>query len=70
MTRLGVSESAQYFEAGTTAHIEKEPNAFEGLCGQKLSYCRPEQEVIGENAKYHMTQKMCKRCMKRRDEGS
>lgn len=72
MTRLGATESAQYFYATTTAHIERESDngfTFRGLCGRQLSYCRTETDVKAENSRYHEEQKMCKRCVTRRERG-
>ncbi len=70
MARLGVTASAQYFDRDTTAHIELESDkdfSFKGLCGQLLSYCRPETNVYTDNAPHR--QKMCTRCIKRREQG-
>ncbi len=75
MTRLGVSESAQYFDYNVTAHIEKagtdveRPFTFEGLCGQQLYYCLDEVEVRSTRSNEHCEQKTCTRCAKRRARG-
>jgi hypothetical protein len=72
MTRLGVTQSVQYFDANATAHIERESDdsfAFKGLCGQQLSYCQTETDVKANNSQYHLKQKMCKRCVARRERG-
>ena len=71
MARLGVTESVDFFTGDALAHIERGDGkfTFKGLCGQELHYCRPETEIKEANAKYHQTQKMCKRCLKRRERG-
>lgn len=69
--RLGMTSSAQYFEYNVTAHVvtTAERPGMWALCGQRLSSCQDELELLAERRKERRWQKMCTRCETRRANG-